>query len=58
MTKEQQQNLIKFGEEIGLLISPTEIDGQLAVAYGKFVATDPFRAHTDLLILSSNMCAV
>ncbi|HEX9504254.1 MAG TPA: hypothetical protein VF974_08140 [Patescibacteria group bacterium] len=56
MSPKEQENLIKFGEEIDILVTPTIIDGKRAIAYCDMITADPVRANRDLLILSFQVC--
>jgi len=49
MTKLQQENLIKYGSSINVLVTPKVIEGELAVAYRDSETRSADRAHYDLL---------
>lgn len=49
MTKLEQENLIKFGSSINVLVTPKIIDGELAVAYRDYETRNAEMAHRDLL---------
>lgn len=57
MTKQEQENLIKFGSSINVLVTPRIIDGELAVTYRDHETRDANRAHYDLLQFACELVA-
>lgn len=49
MTLSEQENLIKYGSSINVLITPFLIDGEFGVKYRDHETRDAKRAHIDLL---------
>lgn len=52
MTKEQQFNLVKFGDSINVKVVPVMVLGKLGVNYRDFQVFDADRAQRDLLNFS------
>lgn len=52
MTKEQQANLIAYGESVGILVDAVRLLGEYGVSYAGTATCDAQQAHRDLLGMS------